>query len=381
MASSSVDMGKKLTSIEAMRLAISEAKKGDGRVSPNPLVGAVVLDKNFQLLGVGFHKKFGESHAEVNAIDGIPPKKLLGAHVFVTLEPCAHVGKTPSCAVMLSALPISSVTYGILDPNPLVAGKGLEILKKAGIEVLKLQELERDCEDLAEVFLVNQTKKRPFVSIKVASSLDGYIALKSGESQWITGPEARSSGHYLRATHDAICTGAGTFLEDNPKLSIRHKDFPNKEHKVVILDKRGDLNKKILSSNIAKANKLENIILVQPCEGSSYEGESKIKIIKVPLNGEFDFKNLLNQLFEMGISSVLVEGGAKTYGQYIDSQFVDRLYCYMAPILIGSKEGVPWTNSLVTKTLANKLELAATKVLPLGNDFLFTAKFKASAKV
>ena len=232
---------------EAMLLAIAEGSKGAGWVSPNPQVGCVILSSSGRLLSTGFHRKYGGPHAEVWALKALEKASdLEGAIVVVTLEPCAHEGKTPSCAKALAKLPISKVVYGLVDPNPLVAGQGLDIIRNAGIKVECITEffpeLTAPLEQLCEHFLMNQNQKRPFVSLKVATSLDGIMAMKGGESQWISGPESRARVQFLRATHDAVLVGSGTILVDNPRLNSRDSNYEGKDpNKVIILDRRGRL--------------------------------------------------------------------------------------------------------------------------------------------
>ena len=226
---------------QAMQLAISEALKGAPFVSPNPKVGCVILDSQGELLSTGYHKKFGEAHAEIEALKNLNPDQLKGAHLIVTLEPCAHEGKTPSCAKTLAKLPIKKVTFGLVDPNPLVAGQGAKILKEAGIEVEEYQGiLKADLEEVCEEFLWNFRQKKVFVAVKIAQSLDGKIALLNGESKWITGPDSRQKVHELRAQYDAVLVGKNTILIDNPSLDIRHPKI-QKENKVVVLDRSGEI--------------------------------------------------------------------------------------------------------------------------------------------
>jgi diaminohydroxyphosphoribosylaminopyrimidine deaminase/5-amino-6-(5-phosphoribosylamino)uracil reductase len=188
-----------LTPNEAMKLAIEEAARGAGFVAPNPLVGCVILSRDGALIGRGHHERIGEGHAEVRALESVADvSQLNAAQVFVTLEPCAHQGRTPSCAEALAKLPIASVTYGLEDPNPLVAGKGAEILRAAGKTVQIFGGLKTELEEACEIFLMNMREKRAFVALKAAASLDGKIALPDGSSQWITGEESRAHVQSLR---------------------------------------------------------------------------------------------------------------------------------------------------------------------------------------
>ena len=251
-------MDEQVTVLEAMKLAIAEARKGAPFVSPNPMVGCVVLDSAGNFLSSGYHKIYGSAHAEVNALAGLISEQLKDAHVVVTLEPCAHQGKTPSCAKTLAALSIKKITYGLIDPNPLVAGKGADILKSAGKDVVLFSELQTELEELCEIFLMNQRKQKIFVAIKVATSLDGQMALQSGESQWITGEAAREHAHYLRSCYDAVMVGAGTIQKDNPSLNVRHPEV-KKENKVVILDPQGLQLKNFSQLRVSQTHDSKNI--------------------------------------------------------------------------------------------------------------------------
>lgn len=369
-------LGEILSPQQAMELALIEGGRSAGFTAPNPLVGCVVLDKNNHFLASGNHEIYGGWHAEINAFNKIPSEKIEGAKVFVTLEPCAHEGKTPSCAQTLAKLPIFSVTYGVEDPNPLVSGKGLKILKHAGKTLIHLKEYEQKCINLAEVFFVNQRKQRTFIAMKVASSLDGFIGLNNGESQWITSEEARHHGHLLRGTYDGICVGAKTFLLDNPKLNIRHPHFENKSNKVILIDERGTLVSKILDSNIGKNHNLNNIYIVQPIDKIE-NSISGINILPLNYKNGFLMIDLLQTLYKNGIYSILVEGGAQTYGQFLSEKLVDRLYCFIAPSLIGSDEGISWTKGLLTQELKNKLTFQRPELEFFGRDLLISTRLES----
>ncbi|MFN9068767.1 MAG: bifunctional diaminohydroxyphosphoribosylaminopyrimidine deaminase/5-amino-6-(5-phosphoribosylamino)uracil reductase RibD, partial [Bdellovibrionales bacterium] len=196
-------------------------------------VASFWIPKDF-FLASGYHQRCGGPHAEVEALQKVKPELLAGAHVIVTLEPCAHEGRTPSCAKTLAQLPIKKITYGIVDPNPLVSGKGHQILKEAGLDVQEYQgPLKLNLERVCEEFLVNQKEKRIFVALKVAQSLDGKIALKNGKSQWITGPDSRDFVQNLRAQYDGILVGRNTVVADNPSLNVRVPGITKDNHVIV----------------------------------------------------------------------------------------------------------------------------------------------------
>lgn len=368
-----------LSALQAMLLALQEAQKGAGWVAPNPLVGCVILDDQRRLLAKGCHRKFGGPHAEMNAIGQITQReKLKGAHLYCTLEPCAHLGKTPSCARFLAQLPLASVTYGLIDPNPLVSGKGLAIIRQAGIQVHDLPELKAELEELAEVFLVNIQYQIPFVALKVAVSLDGQMALRDGSSQWITSETARMHAHELRGIYDAVVIGRKTYELDQPSLNIRFGSFAGKRNKVILIDPNLTTLKTLRSSNIWKTHSPDELIVLtrsgaikndainQWVSGLSSDGVMVIQNLEI--------NSALRQLYQLGISSVLIEGGAWTAGRFLESQLVHRLYLYIAPTLIGGHYGLGWTSQWGVEQLAQKLKLIGPRLKPLGEDFLFTAK-------
>lgn len=381
------EIGTKMTAEEAMSLAISEAYKGAVWVSPNPLVGAVILDAQGGFLAAGYHEIYGGPHAEVNALKNLNPEILKGAHAFVTLEPCAHEGKTPSCAKMMAKLPLKKVTFGLVDPNPLVAGQGAEILRQAGIQAEvfssadpKLDhEIKVRLEEVCEAFLWNFRQKKVFVALKMASSLDGQVALKSGESQWITGPESREYVHYLRACYDAILVGKGTISFDNPSLNIRHSKI-SKKNKVVVIDAEGDLLAKYPQLKLAGEHAAENVFwcvaeeLQEQVEKicSTLVQTPQVVLVKTRVSGDLDLEDLLAKLYLKGLRSVMVEGGAFTASSFIDCGLVNRLYMFQAPIIMGSGGSRSWTEGIRIATMADKIHVKNPRYLTFGNDFMIS---------
>ena len=336
---------------QAMQLAISEALKGAPFVSPNPKVGCVILDSQGELLSTGYHKKFGEAHAEIEALKNLNPDQLKGAHLIVTLEPCAHEGKTPSCAKTLAKLPIKKVTFGLVDPNPLVAGQGAKILKEAGIEVEEYQGiLKADLEEVCEEFLWNFRQKKVFVAVKIAQSLDGKIALLNGESKWITGPDSRQKVHELRAQYDAVLVGKNTILIDNPSLDIRHPKI-QKENKVVVLDRSGEILKKLNHLKMFTVHKPENLIVLP----------------------SLDLSSVLSELYDKGIRSIMVEGGGRIYSSFLAQGLVQRLHLFTAPVILG--QGIGWADRFTLSDMGKKLELKSVKTSMIGEDTYLTGKF------
>lgn len=369
----------KMTAEQAMSLAISEAQKGASRVSPNPLVGAVVLNQQDEFLQCGHHEFFGGPHAEVNALKGLTAEQLQEATVFVTLEPCAHEGKTPSCAKMLAALPIKKVVFGLTDPNPLVAGQGAAILQRAGIETEIFSEthpqFKQDLEEVCEAFLWNYREKKVFVSLKIAQSLDGQIGLKSGESQWITNEQSREYAHYLRACHDAVLVGRGTVAHDNPSLNIRHPQI-QKENKVVVIDPSGALLENASQFKITRMHDRQNLYWCVGQKKGASASSSLVQVLRIKESpeGPLMLQDLLHNLWEQGIRSVMIEGGANTASHFLMSSLVNRLYVFQAPIVIGAGGGNSWTQSFAVEEMKQRLVLKNPKTMAFGNDLLVTGR-------
>lgn len=384
--------GEKINDLQAMAWAIEEAKQGATRVSPNPLVGSVVVDAQGNFLSSGHHEFYGGPHAEVNAVQGLTTEELQGATVFVTLEPCAHEGKTPSCAKMLAKLPIKKVVYGLVDPNPLVAGQGAQILIESGIQaelfsvadIATNEFMHEQLEQVCEAFLKNFRNKEVFVGLKIATSLDGQISLENGESKWITGDEARLHSHYLRACYDMICVGAGTIRKDDPSLDVRHPSI-QKEIKVLVIDPRGDIAKKFSQYKISKIHKAENIFFAVSdelifAEFSNFPQELRRQIIPVSLmkKNVLNLKELLQKLYELKIRSLYVEGGGVTASAFLEQKLVDRLYIFQAPVLLGA--GKSWTSGIHLESMAAKLQLRDSSLILLGKDFMVSGKLDTSSE-
>lgn len=396
------ERGDELSPFAAMRLAISLAWRGVGRVSPNPMVGCVIVSADHRYLASGFHAQAGGPHAEIAALaelagvsefsrdqsgwrlQNIPNPEFMnllkGARVYVSLEPCAHEGKTPSCAKTLAALPIQEVVYGLEDPNPLVAGQGLEILRQKGIRCRPFQDLspranlKQELIEVCEHFLLNIQQKRPFVTLKVASSLDGAFALKSGESQWITNERSRRLGHFLRGAHDAILVGRGTLDRDDPSLNIRHPFFANVRKKLVVVDTRGQLLEK-RDLKIFKIHEPENLIWAV---GEDYQGtpERPVHILRVPSDERgLDLGELQKQLWDFGVRSLFIEAGGKTLSAHLRSETADRLYLFQAPILLGAQNSRIWTEGFGVEKLADRVSLSLVRRADLDEDGILTGRF------
>ena len=312
--------------------AIELAKKGLMTVAPNPPVGCLIL-KNGRIIGRGFHKQAGKGHAEINALSSVTESPE-GATVYVSLEPCAHQGKTPPCVGALIDARVRRVVVGHLDPNPLVSGKGVALLREAGIEV----ETENMPEalKLIESFQTRMIKKRPFVRIKTASSLDGAISMSSGESKWITGEEARSDVQYWRARSDAIISGVGSVIHDNPRLTLRKADYEGVKQPIrIILDSRFSTprNANVLTDGAPTLVVSDSGV---ECFGSLSPIEIE-KTLEVDLDGPRDLENLLKLLALLGCNDVLVEAGARVVSSFLKGDYWDEWISYVAPKLLGKE--------------------------------------------
>jgi diaminohydroxyphosphoribosylaminopyrimidine deaminase/5-amino-6-(5-phosphoribosylamino)uracil reductase len=375
-------MGQHLSDQEAMTLAIQAATKGLGFVSPNPAVGCVILDQKNSLISVGYHEKYGGPHAEINALRGLTPEQLTGARVFVTLEPCAHYGKTPPCAEALAKLPISEVIFGLYDPNPLVQGKGAAIVQAAGIRATHYNQSSDALERVCEHFLKNMRTQLPFVSLKIGTSLDGKIALKNGQSQWITGSESREEAHRLRAQHDAMVVGVGTFLHDNPSLNIRHPQFPDKINRVCVLDPQGRGVAALASSKLYSHHQPQDIFwAISAKEQDSLRalkglGVQTLEVSTIEGSSILNLQDLLKQLWAHSVRSVLVEGGGHTVSHFINQKMADRLYLFVAPLIIGETGGIGWTSHLNRiDFLNNSVKMGSFEMSSIGKDLLLTNRF------
>lgn len=302
-----------------MNRCIELAKSAQGNTSPNPLVGCVILDKDGKVISEGLHEKYGQNHAERNALLKLDNAK--GCTLIVNLEPCSHYGKTPPCADLIIEKGIKTVVFGMQDPNPIVSGRGLQKLKDAGIEVIG-PVLENECKKLNEIFIKNHTEHKAFVAIKTATTIDGKISTYTGDSKWITSDAARNEVRNIRKKYDAILTSSNTVIADNPTM----------EHKCkIILDRnlKTDLN-----STIYKHGKIyifhDETLSPQNTENITY---IKTPVINEKLNPEF----ILNKAYELGIMSILIEAGGGINESFLP--YIDKLYHFIAPKILGDNSG------------------------------------------
>jgi len=325
-------MKNKEKDIFFMKKALQLAKKGCSWTHPNPMVGAMII-KNDTIIGQGYHRKYGHAHAEIEALRSTH-EDVSGSTIYVTMEPCCHIGKTPSCVNALIHARIKKVVCSHLDPNPLIAGKGVEILRKHGIQVVT-DVLRKEAMKLNENFITFHTKKRPFIAIKFACSLDGKIATSTGDSKWITNEKARSCARKLRSKYQAVLVGKNTVLNDNPHLGCRDVNFKNPIR--IVLDSQltipldfqiyRDTNVIVASTKKAPQNKIRAL-----------RGRG-IKVLIFDTNS-VPIEKLLDELRNLNVMSVIIEGGSEIIGSFIDNKLVDKVYVFQAPILIGGIKSI-----------------------------------------
>jgi diaminohydroxyphosphoribosylaminopyrimidine deaminase / 5-amino-6-(5-phosphoribosylamino)uracil reductase len=356
-----------LTDQEYMAFAIQLARQMQGQTSPNPVVGAVVVN-NQQIVGMGAHLKAGEPHAEVHAIQ-MAGDKAKGSTVYVTLEPCSHYGKTPPCSNLLIDSQVKRVVIASADPNPLVAGQGIERLKAAGIDV-QIGVLKEEADALNTVFFHHISTGRPYVTLKAATSLDGKIATRAGESQWITSEPARLDVHKLRHQSDAILVGVGTVLKDDPSLTTR---LPNggKNPIRIILDSnlRTPLHSKVVTDGLAKTW----IVTCHPDPEKIAHFEARgVRVFK--LGGEqISLPDLLDQLGSEKITSLFVEGGGQVNGSFIEEGLVDQVIVYFAPKIIGGTNAPSPIGGMGFLKMSEVMTLEIKSVEKLGPDIKVVA--------
>lgn len=320
---------------EAMRLALELARLGEGNVNPNPLVGAVLV-KDGRIVGRGYHRRFGEAHAEIVALEEAADASR-GASLIVTLEPCCHHGKTPPCTDRIIEAGVARVVLGVRDPNPLVNGQGIACLREAGIEVTE-GVLAEEAARQNEIFLCFASTGRPFVQLKIALSLDGRIATRSGDSKWISGEASRTEAHRLRRKFASVLVGVGTVVADDPELSVRH--VTGRDPIPIVLDPSGRIpqNARLLGSD-ASAIVVTSSMSAAKAHALTSRG---VRVWRLPVReGLLDLPLLLNRLAEASIDSVLVEGGGETAARFVEAGLVDKVAFFIAPMLIGGLKAAP----------------------------------------
>ncbi len=355
-------MNDKEKSIFFMEKALRLAEKGQSWTSPNPMVGAVIV-KNNKTIGEGYHRQYGQAHAEIEALKSTH-KDASGSTMYVTLEPCCHTGKTPPCVESLIQAKIKKVVCSHLDPNPLVAGKGIEMLRSHGIQV-ETDIMNEEAMKLNENFITFHTKKRPFIAVKFACSLDGKIATSTGDSKWITNKRARSYARKLRSNYQAILVGRNTVLQDNPHLGCRDSRY--KDPIRIVLDSQlhipldyqiyRDSNVIVATTRKATQKKLDEL--------------HKRGIKTLIFDDHFiPIEKLVSRLWQLNVVSIFVEGGSEVIGSFIDKKLVDKVYIFQAPILIGGNMSINAIGGKGVKKVADAIKIKNMKFLELDDNTL-----------
>lgn len=355
-----------------MKMALELAQKGMGFTAPNPMVGAVIV-KNGRIIGQGYHRKYGGLHAEREALAACTEEPK-GASIYVTLEPCCHYGKQPPCVNAILEAGIRRVIIGSSDPNPLVAGKGIRILKDHGIEVTE-NILKEECDKLNEAFFYYIQNKKPYVVMKYAMTMDGKIAAYTGESKWVTGEAARIHVQEQRLKYTGIMVGVGTVLADDPMLTCRLENSRNPVRIICDSHLRTPLTSKIVRT----AETIPTIL------ASSSKDQQKIKnyeelgcqVLYVPeKNGHIDLNRLMELLGAAKIDSILLEGGGSLNWSALESGIVQKVQTYIAPKLFGGEEAKTPVEGKGFPDPASAVLLKNSEIIRLGDDFLIESEVK-----
>jgi len=361
--------------IAFMKRALTLAEKGRGHVSPNPMVGAVAV-KDGKIVGEGYHAAFSHAHAEVNALDQAGDNAL-GATLYVTLEPCNHTGKTGPCTERIYEAGISRVVIATRDPNPLVNGSGINFLRSKGITVTE-GVLEQNSRELNRGYIKHILTGKPYILLKLAQTLDGRIATSTGHSKWVTGEDSRTSSHKLRSQFDAILVGIGTVLADDPQLTVRKaRGFSPKR---IVLDSQLRIP---LDANVLADDSPNKTIIVTTNQASKekvariVERGSIVLVLDADERGWAPQSVLWQKLGELGITSIMVEGGSTVHTETLKHGNADEIVIFFAPKLLGS--GVDAIGDLGIRNINSAIELQDLKVKRLNKDFMISALFKKTS--
>lgn len=354
-----------------MKLAIDLAKQTIGQTSPNPVVGAVIV-KNHEIVGMGAHLKAGEPHAERHALE-MAKNNAVGATMYVTLEPCSHYGRTPPCADVVIESGISKVVIASTDPNPKVAGKGIEKLRQAKIDV-EVGVMKKEADQLNHVFFHYIRTGTPYVTLKTASSIDGKIATTTGESKWITGEEARLDVHELRYEHDAILVGVETVLKDDPLLTTRLNEGGKSPIRIV-LDRQLRIP---VQARMLHDKEAETWIMTTsraPLDKITQLEKESVKVF-ILKDESLSIEELLQKLGKEQVTSLLVEGGGTVNDSFLRAGKFQRLVKYLAPVVIGGSRAQSSFSGEGIESLMNAPRLSLLSVISLGEDLKLTYEKK-----
>ncbi len=359
-----------MTDLDFMKMAYRQALKGQMTASPNPMVGALIV-KNGKILSQGFHHHRGGPHAEIVAMQKVKGP-LDGAKLYVTLEPCFHFGLTPPCVDAILACGIKEVVVGMIDPNPLTAGKSIAKLRKAGIKV-RVGVLQEELAVLNQSFIKYITKKMPFVVAKTAQTLDGKIATAVGQSKWITSEASRKLAHDYRNQFDAILVGINTVLKDNPALNA-----PSKALKKIIVDSslKIPLDAKIFKNTIPQNCFMATTKKADKKKIALLEKRGVQVVICPDKNSQVDLGWLMRELARRKIAKILIEGGAKIIGSALKAKLVDKMIFFVAPKIIGDQNAQSSIEGLDILTLSKAVGLKNLECRKIGEDLFFEADIK-----
>lgn len=361
---------QRTSDLDYMRQALRLARRGLGFTSPNPMVGAVIV-KDGRVIATGCHHYFGGDHAEVDALKHAT-EDVVGATMYVTLEPCHHYGKTPPCVDALIAHKLGRVVIGMLDPDPRTAGKSVKKLRENGIETT-IGLLENQCVALNEAYIRHRTTGRPLVTIKFAQGLDGRLAAASGNSQWITSEASRKLAHRLRARNDAILIGVQTVLSDDPSLTVRHVKGRNPLRVVLDATLRTPATANLITDGAARTL-IATTAAADSAKAEAFRNKG-IDVVTLPVDdrGWVDIEALLDELGRREITSLLVEGGAGAITSFVKLGLADRFVAFIAPRLIG--KGIETIGELGVKAIADAVALKFEKVAWSSVDLIIEGRF------
>ena len=360
-----------MNDIDYMNRAYCLALKAKGKTSPNPLVGSVIVYDD-KIIAEGWHRRCGASHAEIIALKDAG-RRALGARMYVTLEPCFHYGRTPPCVDRIIQSGIKEIIIGMKDPNPLTNGKSIAKLRRAGIKV-KTGVLQKELEAMNEAFIKYTKKKIPFVALKSAQSLDGKIATAKGHSKWITSEAARKYARRIRDEFDAILVGINTVVKDDPRLAPSKR---TKNLKKIILDSSLRILPK---ARLFSSSKPSDIIIATTVKASAKKRadfrKKGIHVLVCPQRGgKIDLKWLFTELAKQEIMSILVEGGAHVIGSVLKAKLADKIYCYIAPIIIGDQKALSSVVGINIGKVNQSIPLKNIVLKEIGKDILVEGYF------
>ncbi len=358
-----------------MRRALALAERGRGRTSPNPMVGAVVVKSN-EVVGEGFHQRAGTPHAEIHALRQAG-ERVQDATLYVSLEPCCHFGRTPPCTEAIIKTGIRQVVVAMVDPNPQVAGKGISALRRAGLET-QVGLLEREAKKQNASFIKYISTGLPLVISKAATSLDGKIATSTGESKWITGPQSRTMVHQIRDAVDAVLVGVGTVLADDPLLTTRLPNSVGRDPVRIVVDSQGRTppTAKIFNSDSPASVIIATTDQISASQRQVYRELGAQVLVVNSVANRVDLTQLIVQLGQREITSVLIEGGGEIHASAIRSGIVDHIMFFLAPILVGGVDAPSAIQGMGIQKLSQAVKLGEMEVKRVGTDLLIEASIE-----